>query len=130
MTNEELIASLFYDSKLLGELLTVPVAYPGKKFTPPDTGRWIEISIASNDLQPDIDGAYVARRGIWQINACGRPDKDPTALYAMADDIAFFIVKGLAVGDTALTVTQNPTTGSLIVLDDRVILPITITYSE
>lgn len=128
MTNEELISSLFESMKTVGDLLSLPVAYPGKKFTPPDTGRWLEMSLASNDLQPDVDGAHVARRGIWQINACGRPDKNPADLYAVADSIASVITKGESAG--VLTITQNPSVGSLIVLDDRVILPITITYSE
>lgn len=127
MTNEELIIGIMDVTKYVGELLGLPVAYPGKKFTPPDSGRWLEMSIASNDLQPDINGAYVARRGIWQINACGRPDKNPVDLYAVADSIAAVFIKGV---DDQPTITQNPTAGSLIVLDDRVILPITITYSE
>ena len=129
MTNEELIGLLFDSTKYIGELLSLPVAYLGKKFTPPDTGRWLEVSLSSNDLQPDITGTHVARRGIWQINACGRPDKNPSDLYAVADDIAVVVGKGLVV-DNQLIITQNPTVGSLIQLDDRVILPITITYSE
>ena len=128
MTNEELISSLLESTSGIGDFLSLPVAYPGKKFTPPVTGLWLEMSLASNDLQPDITGTHVARRGIWQINACGRPDKNPAALYAVADSIAGIITKGESEG--VLTITQNPAVGSLIELDDRVILPITITYSE
>lgn len=128
MTNEELISSLFESTQGIGASLGLTVAYPGKKFTPPDTGRWLEMSLASNDLQPDIKGSHIARRGIWQINACGRPDKNPADLYAVADSIAGVITKGES--EVALTITQNPSIGSLIELDDRVILPITITYSE
>lgn len=128
MTNEELISSLFEIIKSIGYEAGFKVAYPGKKFTPPDSGRWLEMSIAINDLQPDITGNHIARRGIFQINACDRPDKNPIGLYEVADYIASVIAKGSS--NDFFTITQNPAVGSLIELDDRVILPITITYSE
>jgi len=128
MTNSELFESILGLTSEVAEALTLPVAYPGKRFTPPDTGEWLELSTTANDLQPDIGGSSVFRRGIWQINVCGRPDKNPLVLYGHADTIAATIPKGP--NDAGFTITNNPVVSSLIELDDRVILPVTITYSE
>lgn len=128
MNNSQLLESVFDLTSEVAEALALTVAYPGKKFTPPDSGEWLELSTTANDLQPDISGGSVFRRGICQINVCGRPDKNPLVLYVYADTIAAMIPKGP--NDAGFTITNNPTVSSLIELDDRVILPITITYSE
>lgn len=128
MNNSQLLESVFDLTSEVAEALTLTAAYPGKKFTPPDSGEWLELSTTANDLQPDISGSSVFRRGIFQINVCGRPDKNPLVLYGYADTIAAMIPKGP--NDAGFTITNNPTVSSLIELDDRVILPITITYSE
>lgn len=130
MTNTEVYTLLIQATNLYaGELGIDNVAYPGKKFTPPDSGLWWEMSISPNDIDPDISGEEVIRRGIWQINICARPDTSLLTVSAAADD---FILDGPEKGVAAegITITSVPKVSGLIELDDRLIMPITITYSE
>lgn len=108
---------------------SMPVKWPGKKLKTPDSGNWFELSINSNDIDPTLNDQTIYRRGMFQLNVGGKPDRDSTRLSAIADLIQAEFYKTKPIID-AVTVSDTPYQTSLIELDDRVILPVTINYSE
>lgn len=124
MTLNDFVGGVFTWASGLG----YSVAYPGKSFTPPDSGEWLELNIIHNDLDPDLTDQTIFRRGIIQLNVCGRPNKNPLTLYGIADGLVTGYPKASAI--SGATITKTPYTSSLLEMDDRVMLPVTFEYSE
>ena len=124
MTLNDFVEGVFTWASGLG----YPVAYPGKTFAPPDSGEWLELMIVHNDADPDLTDQTIFRRGIIQLNVCGRPNKNPLTLYSIADTLKTGTQKGATV--SGVTITRTPYTSSLLEMDDRVMLPVTFEYSE
>ena len=130
MTYENVLLTLMTATKAYGASIGVTdIAYPNKSFTPPDSGFWLEMTAFPNPVDPDLNGNYVAQRGIWQINVCARKEIDPSSVYKKVDELlAIGPEKGVT--SSGITITTAPKVMSQIQLDDRFILPITIEYSE
>ena len=126
MTNTDILTALFQQ---VSAWASVPVAYPGITFTPPASGRWLEIYHAPNDLDPDLTGDHIVRRGFFTINVCGRPNSGAVPLYALAESVAAQWPKETAI-TTGVFCTRRPLQLSLVADDDRIQVPVSIAYSE
>ena len=126
MTNTDILTAFFTQVQAWA---TVPVAYPGITFTPPASGRWLEIYHAPNDLDPDLTGDTVIRRGFFTINVCGRPNSGLVPLYSLAESVAAQWPKETAI-TTGVITTRRPLQLSLVAEDDRLQVPVSIAYSE
>jgi hypothetical protein len=110
--------------------LNIPIAYPAVKFTPPETGIWLEAKVLRNtgiDNGLSVVSTKV-EQGIVQLNACTRPNAGIITLTNFANGLIAQIPKGLNIGD--VKVIKQPYLMQPIYIDDRVILPITIEYSQ
>lgn len=125
-TNTDLLTAFFAQVKAWA---TVPVAYPGITFTPPATGLWLEIYHAPNDLDPDVAGDYIVRRGLFTINVCGRPNSGTVPLYTLAEQVAAQWPKETTI-TTGIISTRRPLQLSLVAEGDRLQVPVSIAYSE
>lgn len=110
--------------------LGVPIAYSGIKFTPPDNGKWLELSYLPNTgIDQSIKSASVLAQGLFQVNVCDRPNTGELALQNLAETVAALFPKNTPINGLA-RVSRAPYTSSMISLDDRIILPLTVSYSE
>lgn len=125
-TNTDLLTAFFTQVQTWA---TVPVAYPGVTFTPPATGQWLEIYHAPNDLDPDVDGNYIVRRGLFTINVCGRPNGGAVPLYTLAEQVAAKWPKKTTITSGIIT-TRRPLQLSLVAEGDRLQVPVSIAYSN
>lgn len=128
-TQTELFAAIFHGVSIFAAANNLPVKYPAKKFTPPASGEWLELSIAPNDIDSTLSEQASFKRGIVQVNVAGRPDTSPLKLTAIADLITLKLPKGLFIVDSVI-VARTPYQTNVLELDDRVLLPVTINYSE
>ncbi len=107
----------------------LPVAYPGIKFTPPQSGYWLEPLVFRN--QP-IDGANPdfapLDRGVLQITVCMRPGIGIVGLTNISNQIRSAFPKNTKFSD-GLKITATPYNLTVITEDDRIILPVSMTYS-
>jgi hypothetical protein len=110
--------------------LNIPIAYPAVKFTPPETGIWLETKILRNTGIDNglSDVSTKVEQGIFQINVCLRPNQGIITLTNYANGLIGQIPKGLNIG--GVKVIRQPYMMQPIYVDDRVILPITIEYSQ
>lgn len=128
-TNTQITIAIFQLVKSFATTNSLDVAYPGKKFKTPDAGNWLELLISPNDLDETLSDQGNDKRGMFQINVCGKPDKNPLALISLSEDLTTYFNKTLSIVDRVI-VSKTPYMLSIIELDDRVILPVTIEYSE
>jgi len=107
----------------------LPVAYPGLNFTPPAAGYWLEPLVFRN--QP-IDGANPSfaplDRGVMQITVCTRPGNGIIGLTEISDQIRSAFPKNTQFSD-GLKITATPYNLTVITEDDRIMLPLSMTYS-
>jgi hypothetical protein len=105
------------------------VAFPGAKFTPPGNGEWLEVAVFRNI---PIDGANPdfcpLDRGILQITVCTRPGAGILRLIRISDRVRASFPKGSEFND-GLKITTTPYNLSVITDDDRIMLPVSMSYS-
>jgi hypothetical protein len=128
-TQTALYAAIYTEVKAFATTNGLPVKYPSKKFDTPDSGNWLELSVNPNDIDPDLSGGRQLRRGMFQLNVCGKPNKSPLTLSGIADQIRVSFFKTKTIIDSVI-VSDSPYESGMIELEDRVILPVTINYSE
>lgn len=128
-TQTALFAAIFQQVSSFASINNVPVKYPAKKFTPPASGSWLELSIGPNDIDTTLSDQSDYRRGVIQINVAGRPNINPLELTELADLIVAEFYKTKTLIDSVI-VTRTPYLTNVLELDDRVLLPVTINYSE
>lgn len=127
MTNSELFTAIINSIRALAD--TTPLSVPGKKFSPPGNGIWWELSVFPNDLDLTLSGPENFRRGIAQVNVCAKVGYGLVGLHQQAEAISAALPKASELA-TGVVVSGAPYTGSLITLPDRIILPVSIPYSE
>lgn len=128
-TQTALYAAVFQLVKAFASANSLPVKYPAKKFDTPQSGNWLELTINPNDIDLTLSGQTIFRRGMIQINVCGKAGRSPLSLTAISDAIKTEFNKTKTIVD-AVIVSGSPYESSMIELEDRVILPVTINYSE
>lgn len=106
------------------------IAYEGIKYTPPESGQWVEIKHFPNTgVDQSLNSNDVLAQGLFQVNVCNRPNTGILPLYGLAELIIGQLPKSTVI--TGLVrVSRAPYTSSMISLDDRIILPLTVSYSE
>jgi hypothetical protein len=117
-------------AKIAAAGFTVPVAYPGVTFTPPDKGNWLEVALFENEpVEPGVGYvSHVFPRGILQITACGRNGKGMVGLESLANQIQTAFPRGLVLQDD-VRVTRAPWRMGDITDNDKVMIPVSISYS-
>lgn len=109
----------------------VPISWPGVNFTPPNTGNWVEVTLFENE--PTNYGIAnddeESPRGILQVTACGRPGRGLVALNTLAEQIQAAFPKGARI-EGQIRVTRQPWRLGDITEDDRVKIPVSISYSS
>lgn len=110
--------------------LGLPTAFEGTKFTAPQSGQWLELTVLPNNgLDQSLKSNAVLAQGILQVNVCNRPNTGIIPLQQLAETIAALFPKNTII--TGLVrVSRQPYTSDSLQLDDRVVLPLTIMYSE
>lgn len=129
MATNSQILSAFY-GVLHGSSLGYPISWPGYNFTPPSQGFWLEVSFLPNRGVDDrlADDGHVSPQGILQITVCGRPG-DEVALREVAEEVQQVLPKGTPILPP-LRVTRSPYTLSVIYAKDRMMLPVSVEYTE
>lgn len=107
---------------------TLPVAWPGVNFTPPQTGAWLEVAWFPNEtvnLALGNDGSQL--RGFGQVSCCVRPGAGIVSPLSIAEAVIAALPKGTALG--VATVEKRPWASNVLVADDRISTYVTIRYS-
>lgn len=129
-TQTALFAAIFQQVKSFASTNNdLPIKHPAKKFKPPASGNWLELSIAPNDIDTTLSDQESYRRGLFQLNVAGRPDNSSLELTGIADLLITEFHKTKTLIDSVI-VTRTPYLTNVLELDDRVLLPVTINYSE
>lgn len=106
----------------------VPVGFAGVHFVPPKAGLWIESSvIVGSQIEYGVgqDGPTILR-GSFRIGVCDRLGRGAVVINAMAEQVAQYFTKGVALGPAVLD--EPAEIAGLIVDDDRLIVPITVRW--
>lgn len=110
--------------------LGLPIAFEGKKFTPPDSGQWLELTMLPNDgIDKAMSNGSVLAQGILQVNVCDRPNTGILPLMQLSETVAALFPKNTIISGLVRSARQ-PYTSSVLQLDDRLMLPLSIVYSE
>lgn len=121
---------------LISAAITLPVAYPGRQFVPPDTA-WIEVVQITNNIANELWGNGRTYQGLLRV-LLHYPANDDGAIPATAilDTIANqpTMLKGVQLrsGAAVVTIYDHPDRGSMIVDDKRggLIFPLTLRYRD
>ena len=127
------IEEAFFASVLDNFPLT-PIAYPGEPFDPktdaPD-GEWLQVLIFRNEpANQPLGNTRGVEQGIMQITACRRPNMKGSqiALTNKARLIQSIYPKGYTFASYH-RIVNNPYMLSLIVEPDKIMLPVSMSYS-
>ena len=117
----------------LGVIFGTPVAYPGVNFTPPDTGRWLELIVLPNGNlnQPINSHSTPLPKGLFRVNVClAAWDGNSKKLFEMADAVAVAFPIGKPLLGNAVRVGGWPEVGALMANDGVMRVPVSITYTS
>lgn len=107
---------------------SLPIAWPGVKFTPPQTGAWFEVRHFPGE--PDHFGygntAKQDFRGFVQVSVFGRPGSGIVGLTEEAEGIVSHFAKGTLLG--LVVVRVRPYVSPAIYEDSFIQIPVTIPY--
>ena len=106
------------------------ISYEGYTFDPPDTGIWLEVKhMPNNGIDQSINGSGVLAQGMFQVNVVNRKEQGIISLQNVAELVQAAFPKSSAI--TGLCrVSRAPYQSSPLTLDDRLIIGVTIPYSE
>jgi hypothetical protein len=129
-TNTEIMTSFYTIVRDSTIVPSASIGYDGKSFTPPNTGNWLELSFMPNrGIDQSLSSNAILKQGLLQVNIGGRPNKGIAGLQAIADQVAALFPKNTVLSGIA-RVSSIPYASDDISMDDRTILPVTISYSE
>jgi hypothetical protein len=107
---------------------SLPIAWPGVNFTPPQSGMWFEVRHFPNE--PNSfgygDDAKQDFRGFLQVSVFGRPGGGIVGLTEEAEGIVAHFPKGQTIGPAV--VRQRPYVSPAIYEDNFIQIPVTIPY--
>lgn len=106
------------------------VSYEGYSFTPPASGVWLEVKHLPNDgVDQSISGSSVIAQGMFQINVVNRKENGISAMQTVAELVQVAFPKASNI--TGLCrVSRAPYQSTPLTMDDRIIIGVTIPYSE
>jgi hypothetical protein len=117
-------------TKIAAAGFTVPIAYPGVTFTPPDKGSWLEVEIFENEpVELTANDAPISARGIIQITACTRNGKGMIELETLANQVLAAFPKGTRFAG-AIKAVKAPARRTSITDADKLYLPVDIEYGQ
>ena len=110
--------------------INLPIAYPGMNFTPPTKGQWLEVSVFRNEpANQPLANKRGVEQGIMQITVCGRPGSGMVPLRNTALNILAAFPKGFLFASYH-RIVNNPYMLSLITESDKIMLPVSMSYSQ
>lgn len=106
------------------------ISYEGYSFTPPSAGVWLEVKhMPNNGIDQSINGSGVLAQGMFQVNVVNRKEQGIISLQNVAELVQVAFTKGSII--TGLCrISRAPYQSSPLTLDDRLIIGVTIPYSE
>lgn len=108
---------------------SLTVSFPGRDFTPPDSGQWLEVRFFPNEtLNYGLANSGPSdHRGFVQVTVCERTsDTGIVSGLTLAGAVVTEFAKGTTAGDA--TVERKPWISSVVTMDDRLCYPVTIPY--
>lgn len=130
-TNRDILHAFLTALEAFATARPIPVAWPGREFTPPASGLWLECYYQPNspiDLGVGFNSSAVPR-GLFTMVGMTRPS--PTAafdLQELAIELAALFPKGHALAG-GVHVVRNPYSSPYQFQPDRVGLTVSIEYS-
>jgi len=115
-------------ARMDGYATSLPIAWPGIKFTPPQSGMWFEVRYFPNEPNhfPWDDDGKQTYIGFLQVSVFGRPNEGIVSLTEEAEGIKARFPKGTAFGP--VRVSRTPYLLSPIEEDNSIQIPVTIPY--
>ncbi len=109
---------------------TFSISYEGYSFTPPASGVWLEVKhLPNNGIDQSINGSGVLAQGMFQVNVVNRKEKGIISLQNVAELVQVAFPKASNI--TGLCrVSRAPYQSTPLTMDDRLIIGVTIPYSE
>lgn len=110
---------------------TLPTKYIGRTFTPPDSGKWLELVQLPNNLPSAYWGEESLYRGILRLILHWPADDQGAipALTMLGSIVDFFSKdKTLAAGSVAVKITEKPDLSGMIEAGAETIFPVSIRY--
>jgi hypothetical protein len=107
---------------------TLTVGYPGKGFTPPTTGMWLEMAWFPNETQNYglADDGPSLLQGLCQVSVCCRPGLGIVDSLAVAGQVIAYFAKGTELA--GVRVYRKPWVASVLESPEKVLHPITIPW--
>lgn len=111
--------------------LGLPIAWPGTDFKPPASGYWLEPRLFRGEgLDPGIPNSSRALdQGVMQINVGTRPGKGIIGLVQKATLVQAAFPKGKTFA-SGVRIVNNAYQLSIIEDGDKILLPVTMNYSQ
>lgn len=128
-TQSQLVEAIYSQVKALATSLGIPCGYPATAFKPPATGRWLELRIFPNDIDLTLSDTESYRRGFFQLVVYARPGTGSVPLMQVAESVAAAFPKGQTIAGSVI-VSATPELRSLLEMDDKIALPVSINYAE
>ena len=127
-TNAQIQKALF--DLLIAANLGYPTSWPGLDFTAPASGVWLEVSFFPNEGIDDGLGydSTTIPQGIFQVTAATRPGDGVFPVTNAAQEVQAVFSKGTTIS-TPVRVQRSPYQMDPIFEGDRMMIPVTITYS-
>lgn len=109
---------------------SLPVSYPGVNFTPPDHGQWLEVTIfRSEPANQPLGNTRGVDQGIMQITVCERPGRGMIPVRNAANAVIGAYPKGYTFASFH-RIVNNPYMLSVIVEPTKIMLPVSMSYSQ
>lgn len=125
-TDKDILTGVF---TRMGTLATsLPIAWPGVNFTPPNSGMWLQIRHFPNEpnnigWQTDAQQEYI---GFVQVQVFTRPGTGIVNATEIAEEVIAHFAKGTEFGPVC--VSRRPYTSPDVVDSDWIYIPVTIPY--
>ena len=132
MTDYEIMRDICLSFSAFASGVGVPIALPDANFTPPDSGHWLELDIAPNNFDDTLADQYAYKRGVITLSVVfrkGSSQYEYGEAYQLVDDIASGYPKETVLSGSAV-VSSIPRPLSQIEYQDRIMIPVSIEYSE
>ena len=131
MTDYEIIEAITAKYKQFAAINGTPIALPGEAFEP-TTPLWLELDIAPNNFDDTLSDQYAYKRGVITLSCCCRKGASQYE-YSRAVFGASVTVeenpKGTVIHQSVV-VSKTPMMLSKIEYQDRIMIPVSIEYSE
>lgn len=131
MIETDIYAGLFVAIEAFADARSIPVAFPGRSFTPPTGGGkyWLEVAVFPNATLPYAwsDEGPNEYRGFVQVGVVQRPNNVGVfGVLNLAAALIEALPKGFVAGPA--TLTEEASMSSVLIADDRITVPCSFYY--